>query len=451
MFEQVAVEAQQLAVGSGVDWSRLLETDMLVRIVIQILLLCASAFFSGSEVALFSLSKMDLDRLRRERHPQVGNLYGLLEQPRRLIISILCGNEFVNIAAAANMAAILLSLFGEAEAGLINLLIMVPMLLLVGEVTPKTIAISDPVRISTRLIASPMSVWVKAITPVRWVVRIWADRLTTLIVGEEKSPENILSGDEIRLLARELEEQGELRLEERVLVDSFLEAGVTEVVEMMTPRTRMSFLSFNMTVPEVVSRFQSVRLTRLPVYRGHRDNLLGFVHAEDLMRLVLDGADLEQIVLKDLIHPLVVVPPTKRLDEMLEYFRAHDVSAAVVLSEFGGVEGLVTLRMVLDSLFRPVSGETTEAGHYAGPDLGTFDVPGDMRLTEFNLLTNFNVSDPRMTTVGGLVYRHIDRMPAAGDRVSVEGIGFTVLEMDEHRIARVRAVRGTRSTHEGAS
>lgn len=440
-MEVIATEAQQLA--AATDWSLLLQPDMLARILVQVLLLSASAFFSGSEVALFSLSKIDLDRLRRERHPQAANLYGLLEQPRRLIISILCGNELINIAAAANMAAILLSLFGEAEAGLINIAIMVPMLLLFGEVTPKTIAISDPVRISTRIIAAPMSVWVRIVTPIRWLVRIWADRLTTRLVGEEKSKDNILLADEIRLLARELEASGELRLEERALVDSFLEAGATEVVEIMVPRTRMSFVSARMTVPEVIERFRSVRQTRLPVYEHHRDNLLGLVRAEDLMRLVLDGADLEQARLDEFIHPLVVVPPTKNLDEMLEYFRSHDVSAAVVLSEFGGVEGLVTLRMVLDVMFRLVSGHALPVDRYAGPEAGTFDVPGEMNLNDLNQLTNFNVSDPRMTTVAGLVYRHLDRAPLVGDRVLIEGIGFEVLEMDEHRIARVRCGGGS--------
>ena len=448
-MEEITVQAQQVA--AATDWSLLLEPEMIVRILIQVLLLSASAFFSGSEVALFSLSKLDLDRLRRERHPQAANLYGLLEQPRRLIISILCGNEFINIAAAANMAAILLSLLGEAQAGLINLLIMVPLLLLCGEVTPKTIAISDPVRVSTRIIAAPMSVWVKAITPLRWLVRIWADRLTTLVVGEEKSPDNILLADEIRLLARELEESGELRLEERALVDSFLEAGATEVVEVMTPRTRMSFISAQTTVPEVVDLFRKVRQSRLPVYRGHRDNLLGFIRSEDVMRLVLDGADLSAVRIEDLLHPPDVVPPTKKLDEMLEYFREHDVSAAVVLSEFGGVEGMVTLRTILDVMFRPVSGIAIPAESYAGPEVGTFDVPGEMKLTDFNLLTNFNVSDPRMTTVGGLVYRHLDRMPSVGDGTIIEGIGFSVLKMDEHRIAQVRAGRGSGVKREVAS
>ena len=122
-----------------------------------------------------------------------------------------------------------------------------------------------------------------------------------------------------------------------------------------------------------------------------------------------------------------------------------------MLSEFGGVEGMVTLRMVLDVMFRPVSGVAMSPDLYAGPETGWYDVPGDMKITDFNLLTNFNVTDPRMTTVGGLVYRHLDRLPTAGDTVSVEGISFAVLEMDEHRIARVRTGRGSGGDVGGAT
>lgn len=450
-MSELAVRMQGfLLEGAAVDWSRLQDPDMVLRIVIQLLLLSASAFFSGSEVALFSLSRMDLDRLRRERHPQASNLFGLLEQPRRLIISILCGNELVNVAAAANMATILLALFEETRAGIINLLVMVPLLLLFGEVTPKTVAISDPVRLATRVTAAPMAVWVRLVAPLRRVVRLLAESLTTRIVGEEASRENILMADEIRLIAKELEERGELRLEERALVDSFLEAGATEVVEIMRPRTRMAFVSASATVPEALARFRAVREGRLPVYRGQRDNLVGMLWAEDFMQLVLDGTDLETVALDELIRPPVVVPPTKKLDEVLDYFRAHDVPAAVVMSEFGGVEGLVTLRMLLDAMFRPVTGAHLDPERFAGPGPGTFDVPGDMKLADFNLLTGFNVDDPRMTTVGGLVYRHLDRVPDVDDRVSIEGIGFTVLEMDDLRIARVRAGRGVEVDREEA-
>ena len=129
------------------------ELELLIRIVLQVLLLVGSALFSGSETALFSLSRIDLQKLRQSRHNDSETIHAMLDEPRRLIISILCGNELVNIASAVNMTGILLLLFGEQDVGWINILIMVPLLLLVGEVTPKTIAVSFPLKFSTNISA----------------------------------------------------------------------------------------------------------------------------------------------------------------------------------------------------------------------------------------------------------------------------------------------------------
>jgi CBS domain containing-hemolysin-like protein len=426
------------------DTARLAEPDMVIRLSIQVLLLCGSAFFSGSETALFSLSRLDLQKLRRERNRHTETLHELLDQPRRLIISILCGNELVNIAAAANMTGILVVLYGVERAGWISILVMVPLLLLFGEVTPKTISVSNPVRVSTGMVATPMSLWVRLVAPLVWVIRSIADRITTLIVGEEKSAENILQLDEFRTLVEEVAREGELNATERALIYNLLEAGDTEVVEIMTPRTRTAFLNAEMTVPDMVERFRDYRHPRVPVFRVHRDNLVGFIHAEDILRLVLDGTDLTTLGLDDIMHSPVVVPLTKKVDEMFDFFTANNARAAAVLNEFGGVEGFVTMKDVLTFIFGQISGDVEGQELYHERDENSYEVDGDMKLTDFNNLSNFGIEDPRMTTIGGVAFRHLDRLPVVGDSISIEDISITVLEMDEHRIARVSASRGNR-------
>ena len=424
------------------DTARLAEPDMIVRLCFQALLLCGSAFFSGSETALFSLSRLDLQKLRRERNPHTETLHELLDQPRRLIISILCGNELVNIAAAANMTGILVVLYGVERAALISILVMVPLLLLFGEVTPKTISVSNPVRVSTGLVATPMSFWVRLVAPLVWVIRSVADRITTLIVGEEKAAENILQLDEFRTLVEEVAKDGELNATERALIYNLLEAGDTEVVEIMTPRTRTAFLNVDMTVPEMVERFRAFQHPRVPVFQTHRDNLVGFVHAEDVLRLVLDDTDLSTLQADDIMHTPVVVPLTKKVDEMFDFFTNHNARAAAVLNEFGGVEGFVTMKDVLTFIFGQISGDVDGQELYHERDEDTYEVDGDMKLTDFNNLTNFGIEDPRMTTIGGVAFRHLDRLPMVGDSINIEDIVITILEMDEHRIHRVRVNRG---------
>lgn len=430
------------------DSARLLEPGMMFAIGLQVVLFLCSAFFSGSETALFSLSRLDLQKLRRDRHPRSETLHALLDQPRRLIISILCGNELVNIAATANLAGILVNLYGESRAGWINILVMFPLLLLLGEVTPKTIAVSNPVRISAGLVAGPLSLWVRLITPLRRVVRLAADAITTWIVGKERAKENILQVDELRSLLADVAEEGVLDATERVLIDNLLEAGETEIVEIMTPRTKINFLKDDMSMEEIVAYFKQYKHPRVPVCHEHHDALVGFVHAEDVIRLILDDVDLSTRSLSEIMHPPVVVPPTKYVDEMFDFFQTTRSRAAVVLGEFGGVEGFITMRDIVNFIFGEISEGIKGQEFYSEQDDGSYDVPGDMKLTNFNDLTNFGIEDPRMTTIGGVVFRYLDRLPAVGDQVALEGLVATVLEMDGHRLAKVRVAKGTQGESE---
>ncbi|WP_158498851.1 hemolysin family protein [Magnetospira sp. QH-2] len=419
------------------------EWDMILRLSLQGVLFALSAFFSGSETALFSLSRLDLQKLRRERHDQSDNLHALLDHPRRLIISILCGNELVNIAATANLASIMITLYGPERGGLVNVLVMFPLVLLFGEVTPKTIAVSNPMRLSAGLVSAPMTLWVRLVTPLRRVIRIVADKVTTWLVGEERQRENILGADEFRMVLEEVTAEGILDGTERVIIDNLLEASEVEIVEIMTPRNLVDFLYDNMDVPTVVDLVKQYRHPRLPVCHEQRDNLLGFIHAEDILRLLLDEADLEKMTLDELMHPPIVVPPTKEVDEMFDFFQANNARAAVVLNEFGGVDGLISMRDVLTYIFGEVTEDVDGQEHYREQDNDVYEVSGLMKLTDFNDLSTFGIEDPRMTTVGGVVFRYLDRLPKVGDQVDLEdGITATVLEMEGHRLARIRLARG---------
>ncbi len=425
----------------AVDTTRLLEPGMVARLILQAFLFGCSAFFSGSETALFSLSRLDLQKLRRERHPKSETLHALLDEPRRLIISILCGNELVNIAATINMAGILIALYGPERAGWINIVIMFPLLLLLGEVTPKTIAASKPIGVSTGIVATPLALWSSLIMPLRRSVRVIAGAMTNWIVGGERAPENILRVDEFRGVLDDVAEEGVLDATERVLIDSLLEAGETEIVEIMTPRTRIRYLEADTQLSEMIEQFKAFQHPRVPICQDSTDNIVGFLHAEDVLRLTMDNADLTAIKPEDVMHAPVVVPPTKNVDEMFDFFQAHNARAAIVLNEFGGVEGLITMRDIIKFIFGEISENVSSQAYYREDDENVYEVPGDMKLTDFNDLTNFGIEDPRMTTIGGVVFRHLDRLPHKGDMVVIDGYAATVLEMQRHRVAAVRIAK----------
>ncbi|MBF0454912.1 MAG: HlyC/CorC family transporter [Magnetococcales bacterium] len=413
--------------------------EVVFRIILQIVLLVSSAFFSGSETALFSLSRMDLQKLRNSRNPQSEKIHELLDEPRRLIISILCGNELVNIASTANMAALMIIVVGEADAGWLNIVIMVPLLLLVGEVTPKTFAVTFPIKFCANFSARLLPRWITLITPLREAVRFISDRVTTLVVGEEVKEENILQRDEFRTLVSEGVETGIIDATERVLIDNMLEAAETEIDHIMTPRTRLTFLDADKPLPELIAQFKKTQHPRVPVVRGNRDNILGFLHSEDVLRYIRRGEDFSTLHIDDILRPAHFVPPTKKVDEMFEYFRHHNTRAAILLGEYGGVHGMVTMKDVLTFLFGEISGTVRGHEHYEEEDHNVYTIPADMRLADFNNLTNFDVEDAMMTTVGGVAFRLFDRLPRVGDATSdVAGIKFTVLAMDGLRIKTLR-------------
>lgn len=420
------------------DPARLNDTDIIFRMALQVCLLFGSAFFSGSETALFSMTDVDLEQLRKKRHPRSDLLHMLLSQPRQLIISILCGNEFINIAATANMTGILVALYGDERAVPVNLIIMVPLLLLVGEITPKTIAISNPVQVSARFVCGPINIWMRLITPLRWLIRLLADKVTTWIVGKERDADHILRMSEFRSLVAEIEEEGMVNATERVLIYNLLNAGETEIIHIMTPRTLIQFAEQDMKISEVIDLLIRYRRLRIPVYNKNRDNITGFIHAEDVMDMIMDGNDTEELTCRDILRNPLHIPLTKSVDEMLDFFHIHKERAAMVLDEFGGIAGLVTMEDVLNFIFSEIAGEYLDRASYEKENEQVFKVSGSMKLSDFEALTNFGIEDPRMTTIGGVAFRHLGRVPNEGDIIEIEDIKITILEMTENRINKLR-------------
>ncbi len=413
------------------------DIELIVRIILQIVLLSGSAIFSGSETALFSLSRIHLQKLRNTRDPASEGIHALLDEPRRLIISILCGNELVNIASSANMAAILLTIFGAEDVGWINIMVMVPMLLLVGEITPKTIAVTFPVGFAKNVSAKVLPRWIWLITPLREAVRLVADRVTTWVVGDVVARENLLQPDELKTLLEEGEETGVIDATERVLIDNLLEASNTEISHIMTPGPRIRFLDAGLPAAELLEQFRRHRHPRIPVYSGHWDNVIGFLYSEDVLRLIRGGADLERVQIQDMLRPVLFVPPTIKVDEMFNFFQTHNTRSTIVLGEFGEVLGIVTIKDVLKFIFGEITSPMRGIEDHERDEVG-YIVPGDMRLLDFYNLTNIDITDPMMTTVGGVVFRLFGRLPKVSESVVHDAHSYTVLQVDRLRIARLR-------------
>lgn len=400
-----------------------------------------SGFFSSAETSLFSLNKLQLQQMQRQGNRRIDLIERLLSEPRRLIVTILIGNEFVNVTASVISAAIVIKLFG-AENKYMNLFIMVPILLLVGEITPKTLAIrNNEVFATVQSRSIDRFAWL--ITPLRTAVRLVADWLTTQIVGKERSRGNIITEDLVRTLAHEAVGDGTLDKAEAQYIEHIFEFGEMTLEDVMTPRSHIFFLSIDTPIDEMIAEIQRLRHDKVPIYQGHRDQVLGILYARDLL-----SVDLSQItdspgwLLKQLRKPYLV-PETKPVVELFRAFRKRRSSLALTIDEYGGITGLITMGDLLECIFGeiPSASEILEKAELRKRMQGTNRVDASMSVDQFNREFAAQLPIDRSDTLAGLVLHKFGELPPVGAGVVVEGWEFTVTSVEKYRIREVKLER----------
>jgi CBS domain containing-hemolysin-like protein len=400
------------------------------------LLLVLSAFFSGSETALFSISSIQKDRMKRKGSKAGRRILSLLENPRRLIVTILMGNEFVNITLSAISAALFAQLLpGNRWA---PVLILTIILLLVGEITPKSIAISRPM-IYARTVALPLQAFTFLIFPIRWIV----EKVVGILVYLSKVKDietGSITESELRLLTVVGVEEGEFEKDEAEMILRVFDLDDTPVQQMMTPRTEVIALSSDADIDEALDIIRTHRVSRLPVYDESIDNIIGILHANDLLRHRLQGRALP---VGKITRPTFFVPESMKADDLLRRFRSHRLQQAIVLDEFGGTAGLVTIDDLLGELFGELSAERADDDFsYRECENGDWIVAGAMDLDDFGKLTHTDFSTVPMETAGGMVFHQFGHLPSQGDMILIGKFRFTILTIRDNRVWRLRVRKG---------
>lgn len=408
-----------------------------VELVLFVVLMGFSGFFSSSETALFSLDSLQLDQMRRDGNPRIDLIERMLSQPRRLIVTILIGNEFVNVAASVISAAMVIHFLG-ADSKWINLLIMVPVLLLIGEITPKTLAIRNNVAFAT-FECGPIELFARLISPLRWLVRIVADWFITLIVGSERSRGNIVTVDMVRTLAREAVGEGTLDPHEAQFIDQIFDFGNKTLSDVMTPRADIFFLPVEATLAETLAEQRRTRHTKIPVYREHRDTIVGVLHARDMLGIDVEAPPPEAASLEKLVRPAYFVPETKPASGLFETFRQRKLSIALTVDEYGGVTGLVTMEDLLECIFGEIRSpsDARPRDHIRLLPDGRYEVDGAIAVEDFNREMGTGLSDELADTVGGLLLHEYGELPGVDTALSIGDIHFVIAQVEDNRIRRI--------------
>ena len=412
-----------------------MRSSLIFHLVLIGILLVLSAFFSGAEAALFSLNTSQVQRFK-ERGGVIGRLItGMLQRPTNLIISFLVGNEIVNVALAVTTTALALTVYGDG-AEYLAIVMTALMLLFCGQLAPKSIAVRYPERLSL-FVAWPLQAFAYAITPLRGGLR----KLFDAVMGRRaERPISLISGEEFKTLVELSEDEGIIDEEERDLIQRVFEFGDQRVSQIMTPRTDIFAFEVNEALSAVLPKIKEARFSRIPVYEGTIDQIIGILYAKDL--LPYSRHPEPEGKLRDLLHPVFFVPESKRIDELLREFQRNKVHMAIVVDEYGGVSGLVTMEDALEQLVGEIVDEfDTEEVLCQQLDTQTFLVSAKLPLDDFNEKLGVTIPRENVDTIGGYVFHLFGKLPKRGEAVTAHGLTFTVEHIKGTRILEIRVHR----------
>lgn len=423
-----------------------MEGDLLYYIPSFVVLLGLSAYFSGSETAFFSLSQSTVDAFRGSVKRSEQRVAALLEQPRQLLITIVVGNTIVNITTAS-LAAILTTRIVERygfihEVALaVDIVVVTLVILITSEIIPKVVAVRSPQSFS-RFSSGIMNL----VFVVFWPLTYLLTRFTRFVqhsVGfsEEKTQ---LSEEELKTLVDVGEEHGTLEKDEKEMIHSIFEFGETTAKEIMIPRTDMICIDSTFTITKLMELVKSKLLSRIPVYRDRIDNIVGILYVKDLLPL-LSKRPRDKINLEKLARPAYFVPEQKKIDDLLREFQKERIHMALVVDEYGGISGLVTLEDVIEEIVGEIHDEyDKEQPLFTRVDDNTFLVDGRMSLEEINTVLQLDLpTEEGVETISGFILNLLGSLPREKETVRFNGFEFVVERIIRNRILKVRIQRHT--------
>lgn len=396
-------------------------------------LLLLYMFFSVSETSLFSLQKLDREALKDDR--SLGPVFAqLLDRPRRLLASLLIGGELSNIGLTAVSASLVLTLAPHAP--WLNVLLVAPISILFGDVLPKTLGLRFSRGIA-RLVARPLAFWNEVVSPVRFLLTFVSDLLLRLLGVQPPPPQESLQEGHLRTLIDQGRETGVIQPMEQEIIHRVFEFGDLPVSRLMTPRPDIFSLPVTTSWDELLVEIQRARYSRVPMWQGNPDNVVGILLVKDLLRM-RQGPPPNARQLMKALHPVMFVPPSKRAQDLLREFRARNNHLAVVVDEHGSIAGLVTLDDLLTELVGEVLDETdVEEKEAVKVQENVWTVRASIDIDDFALRFGTELPEGDYTTLGGFVFHQLGAAPQKGDEVDWNGLHFLVSGVDGRRITEV--------------
>lgn len=420
------------------DMMSLSSTALGIMSGVVVFLILLSGFFSGSETALTAVSKARLHRLEHTGAKRAGLVTRLISEPERLIGAILLGNNLVNIAASVLATTIFLSIAGP-QGVYYATLFMTAVVVIFAEVLPKTYAIRDAERTAMRvapIIRLIVLVFAPVVIAVQWVV----SRTLDIITSKANQSDTLSPEDELRGTIDLQHSEGSVEKEHRDMLGGILDLSELDVQEVMVHRKNIRMIDAALPMNEIITQVLASPHTRIPLFQDEPENIVGVLHAKDMLRALYNpDGDIKDVAILDIAVEPWFVPETTSLQEQLDAFLHKRMHFALIVDEYGAIQGLVTLEDILEEIVGEITDEhdVTHAGIRPQPN-GTLHVDGSVSVRDLNRLMDWNLPDEEATTIAGLVIHEAQTIPEPGQAFNFHDFRFEILRKHRNQITALK-------------
>ena len=415
-------------------------TEHIGSLVVILVCILLSAFFSSSEAAFLSLQRTArLTHLVNTGAAGAARVAGMLQEPGKLLSTILLGNNLVNVAFTALVTVIFIDLFDEGVGVIAATVVGTAVLLILGENIPKAMAVRHSERLAF-MYARPLqlmeTVLFPLVVPLQWTTRV------SKIGEDEARPEVSITEAELRTLIDVGEAEGAFDPEEAEMLESVFRFGDKEVREVMTPRTEVVFVERGTSLSELLDTYAEHSHTRFPLFKENTDNVVGILSAKDILKAMSARTISPEDSVTDVIRDAYFVPETKRIVELFDELRQTGNQLAIVIDEYGGIAGLVTLKTLLEEVVGRVGEEgISPEEEYEAIGENTFQVDGGMSIDEVNEELGIRLPEGEFETVAGFVLDVLGHIPATGEQFEYANLKVEVTTMDNLKIESVKVTK----------
>ena len=409
-----------------------METSDIIQLVIVIILLSASAFFSSAETALMTSNKLKMRNLAENGDKRAAKVLKVTENTDKMLSAILIGNNIVNLTASSISTALTLKIFGSKLVGIATG-ILTFLILVFGEITPKNVASKNAEKMALAYIGV-ISFLVTLLTPVIFIVNT-VSKFVISIFNKNSDDNNAVTEEELRAMVEYSHEEGVIENEEKKMIVNVVDFGDTVAGDIMVPRVDMVMVDEKSSYEEILQVFREERYTRIPVYEETPDNVIGILNVKDFLLI----EDKENFIMKELLREPLYTYEYKKTSALMMDMRKTGANIVIVLDEYGITAGLITLEDMLEEIVGEIRDEfdaDEDEGITKVSDL-EYLIDGSTNLDDINDRIGLSLSSEEYESIGGLIMEKLGRLPVEGEIINFDNIVLTVKKMDHARIEKV--------------